>query len=452
MKLSSKINLSTAVLFAFLLIVMNFSVYISFSKLLLDSEIDTANRELKKTADAIGQSLGTVPDLDLLRSYVPIDGMIRFVPKGNQRIISVTSSTENKLKERNTKFSKTEISQFIEFQNQSYIFESMPIIMSDGNEGNLQIIKSIKTTTNNLKILRLVLILVTFLALVPVIVSSRILSKLITRPVTTMIKTMTEIRQSGRFKRLILEEKSKDELYQMGKTFNHMIDLLETNYEKQKMFVSNASHEFKTPLTIIESYSSLLKRRGLADPQIFNESIEAIHSEAIRMKDMTDQLLLLAKHHEQWNIQKTEINLTSFLKQSLITFRNAYNLDIHYADENDSEPPLTVLTDEKKLKQLLFIFLDNARKYSDDTIKVALGIMDGEVYIKIMDRGIGMSTEDLTKVFDRFYRVDKARNRKKGGAGLGLSLAKEIADAIDVRLQLESKEGVGTTAALFLKK
>ena len=109
--------------------------------------------------------------------------------------------------------------------------------------------------------------MVTLIALIPVLISSRFLSNFITNPVTSMIKTMTEIRQSGRFKTLKVEGSSKDELFQMGLTFNHMIELLEINFEKQQQFVSNASHELKTPLTIIESYASLLKRRGLNEPQ-----------------------------------------------------------------------------------------------------------------------------------------------------------------------------------------
>ena len=448
MKLRNKINLFTAVLFAALLILMNIAVYFTFSKLILDSELNIAEKEMEKTSIDIGKALGSIPEAELLRSYVPLNGMIEIVTADNRSLSPVASPTELSLAKRNSKYNQGEVSNFIVFQKRFYTFESMPIILLDGNVANLQITKSIKTATDNLKILRLVLILVTLLALIPVVVSSRVLSKLITDPVTSMTKTMREIRQSGLFKRLTLEEKSKDELFQMGETFNHMIDLLETNYEKQKQFVANASHEFKTPLTIIESYASLLKRRGLNEPDLFAESIEAIHSEAIRMKEMTEQLLLLAKHHEQWNIQKVSLNLGDFLDQTVNTFQSAYNREIHLKLE--ISPHITVVTDESKLKQLLFILLDNARKYSDETITVIAGMKDGAAFIKVADKGIGIQSHELPKVFDRFYRVDKARTRKKGGSGLGLSLAKEIADAIGVNIQLESEEGVGTTATLFL--
>ncbi|MEH7075255.1 sensor histidine kinase [Neobacillus drentensis] len=447
MKLRNKINLSTAVLFAALLIIMNISVYFTFSKLILDSELNTARKEMEKTAHDIGKSLGSIPEAELLRSYVPINGMIKIISTDGHARLIVTSPTEQKLAGMKTRFSQGEDSRFITYQKRLYTFESMPIILFDGSVANLQITKSSKAATDNLKVLKLVLLLVTLLALIPVVVSSRILSNLITNPVTSMTNTMKEIRQSGRFKRLPLEGKSKDELFQMSETFNHMIDLLETNYDKQKQFVSNASHEFKTPLTIIESYASLLKRRGLTEPALFSESIEAIHSEAVRMKEMTEQLLLLAKHHEQWNIKKTTVNLHEFLQQTVRSFQGAYHREIHFQQENSE--PITVKTDEKKLKQLLFIFLDNARKYSDEAILVILGIEQDMVYIKVADKGIGIHNDDLPKIFDRFYRVDKARNRKMGGSGLGLSLAKEMADAIGIKITVESEEGVGTTANLF---
>jgi two-component system, OmpR family, sensor histidine kinase ArlS len=450
MKLRNKINLYTAFLFAILLLIINITVYYSFNKLILDSELSTAHIEMEKISENIGKSLGTIPEDTLLRSYVPINGMIQIITKDNNDSSPYTSPGAHDLSKRKSVFYGSEVSKTIEYQDRLFSFESMPIIMQDGSIANLQITKSMETATNNLSTLRLVLVMVTLIALIPVLISSRILSNLITKPVTSMIKTMTDIRQSGTFKRLTLEGNSKDELFQMGQTFNHMIDLLEVNFDKQKQFVSNASHELKTPLTIIESYASLLKRRGLKEPKLFSESIEAIHSEAIRMKEMTEQLLMLARHHEQWNIELNQLNIKQLVNQTVNAFKNAYNRDIEFVEVNNT--PLLIETDEKKLKQLLFIFLDNARKYSDETITVELGKDHDDVYIKIIDTGIGIHQSDLPKVFDRFYRVDKARSRKQGGSGLGLALAKEIADAIDVRIHLDSVLGTGTIVTILSKK
>ncbi|MFP7295865.1 ATP-binding protein [Neobacillus niacini] len=450
MKLRNKINLYTAFLFALLLVILNITVYFTFNTLLVNSELTTAHKEMEKITENFGESLGQIPDDTLLRSYLPVNGMIQIVTENSMNPPLITSADEQNLSKRKPEYYRNEVSKKIVFEKRQYSFESMPIIMKDGSVANLQITKSMETSNKILSILRLVLILVTLLALIPVLISSRLLSNFITKPVTSMIKTMTEIQKSGTFKTIKLEGQSKDELFQMGQTFNHMIELLETNFEKQEQFVSNASHELKTPLTIIESYASLLKRRGLTEPKLFMESIEAIHSEALRMKEMTEQLLVLARHHEQWNIEVNKVNLNQLLDQTVNAFKNAYKREIELKAMTES--PLFFESDEKKLKQLLYIFLDNARKYSDDLISVILGKKDDEIFIKIIDRGIGIQNSELPKVFDRFYRVDKARSRKQGGSGLGLSIAKEIADAVGIAVQLESEPGIGTTATLLIKK
>ncbi|MEH7418627.1 HAMP domain-containing sensor histidine kinase [Neobacillus drentensis] len=448
MKLRNKINLYTSFLFAVLLILINSTIYFSFHQLIFDGELNTAKKEIEKTTRDFSDSIGIIPEDDLLRSYVPISGMIQIVSEKNQVTTAVTSPTEQASIQRKDLFYQQEISRLMVYQKKSYIFESMPIILPDGTIANLQIIKGIQTATDNLKILRYVMLAVTMIAFIPVILSSKFLSNLITQPILSMIHTMQEIRVKGRFKRIPLEGHSNDELFKMGETFNHMMDLLEVNYQKQTEFVSNASHELKTPLTIIESYASLLKRRGFSDPDLLLESIEAILSEAIQMKEMTEQLLLLAKQSEQWSVQKEKIQLSALVEQTVHSFKSAYDLNIEC--RQDHESPLFVETDEKKLKQLMFIFLDNARKYSDQRLTVITGMEKEKVFIKMIDRGIGIPKEDLPKVFDRFYRVDKARSRKQGGSGLGLSLAKEIADAIDVHILLVSEEGIGTTVTLVI--
>ncbi|WHY13165.1 HAMP domain-containing sensor histidine kinase [Peribacillus frigoritolerans] len=445
MRLRKKINLYTAVLFIFLLLLMNVSIYFVFSNLMMVNEMNRAKAETGKIAFDVSENVNNISPNDLLRAYLPIDGMIGIVIEGQRKGTAVTSNSEKQLSNRNSSFYPGEKSEIITYQQKKYVFVSNPIVWGDGSVVNLQITKSMSATEEMLAVLRIVLIAVTIIAMIPVLISSTILSNFIARPIRSMIDTMKEIQTSGQFKRLSLEEKSKDELVEMGKTFNHMIDLLQANFEKQEQFVSNASHELKTPLTVIESYASLLKRKGLERPDLFDESIEAIHSEAIRMREMTEQLLLLAKHQEKWNIEKENVNLSDIMAELAKVYKNAYNRTV----EIYSGDAIEAVTDVQKLKQLLFIFLDNARKYSDELISVYIGQTGNEAYIRIEDRGDGIPKAELPKVFDRFYRVDKARNRKQGGSGLGLSVAKEIADAIDVRIEMDSLEGRGTIVTLL---
>ncbi|MFJ7990578.1 ATP-binding protein [Peribacillus frigoritolerans] len=445
MRLRKKINLYTAVLFIFLLLLMNVSIYFVFSNLMMVNEMNRAKAETGKIAFDVSENVNNISPNDLLRAYLPIDGMIGIVIEGQRKGTAVTSNSEKQLSNRNSSFYPGEKSKIITYQQKKYVFVSNPIVWGDGSVVNLQITKSMSATEEMLAVLRIVLIAVTIIAMIPVLISSTILSNFIARPIRSMIDTMKEIQTSGQFKRLSLEEKSRDELVEMGKTFNHMIDLLQANFEKQEQFVSNASHELKTPLTVIESYASLLKRKGLERPDLFDESIEAIHSEAIRMREMTEQMLLLAKHQEKWNIEKENVNLSDIMAELAKVYENAYNRTV----EIYSGDAIEAVTDVQKLKQLLFIFLDNARKYSDELISVYIGQTGNEAYIRIEDRGDGIPKAELPKVFDRFYRVDKARNRKQGGSGLGLSVAKEIADAIDVRIEMDSLEGRGTIVTLL---
>lgn len=448
MRLRSKIHLYSSVLFAVLLIVMNLSTYYMFSQLSVNNQLDRAEAEALQIANGMRQAAGEIPTQDLLRGYVPVDGMIRMIGPNGMGLPPVTSGSQQHLSKQKATYDTTKRVQVMDDLDQRYVTVSVPVIWSDGEVMNVQVTESMQSTMDTLQVLRVVLVIVTCIALIPVLFSIRLLGRLIIKPISAMTLTMKEIRRSGRFNRLELEGQSKDELMEMGMTFNDMIELLENNYKKQEQFVSNASHEFKTPLTIIESYASLLKRRGLDRPELFHESIEAIHSEAIRMKEMTEQLLLLAKHKEQWNISIEKLNISELAMGSAKSFRNAYRREI----DVEGKQQVFGYTDENKLKQLMFIFLDNSQKYSDDRIVVEVGSLEGEGYIRIIDRGIGIASDKLPHVFDRFYRVDEARTRQSGGVGLGLSLAVEIAEAIGVRIKLHSVEGEGTTAEIWMEK
>lgn len=447
MKLRNKINLYTSVLFIVLLLIMNTSIYFVFSHLIKENELERTHAEVERVVTDIRGAVDRIAPRELLRANVPVDGMIQLLKEDLTSDGKYTSPTEEKLGMRVSSFYTGEVSKLITYEDSPYVFVSVPIVWIDGSVVNIQVTTSIAATNEMIHLLAIILIVVTVIAIVPTLISSRILSNLIIQPIRTMINTMKEIQKSGQFQQLKLEDTNEGELVEMGETFNHMMELLQTNYEKQEQFVSNASHELRTPLTIIENYADLLKRRGLEHPDLFEESIDAIHSEAIRMREMTEQLLSIAKQ-EQWNIQLEQINITQLVQETLTTFQTTYQREV----EMEGSHQIVGYTDIQKLKQLLFIFLDNARKYSDGKITVHIGQTDTDLTIQIQDRGVGIPNEDLPKVFDRFYRVDQARSRKQGGSGLGLTMAKDITDALGARIEINSKENQGTTVTLFLPK
>jgi signal transduction histidine kinase len=448
MSLRSKIYGYSSVLFAVLLIAVNLSVYIVFERMSIDNEIKRVEAEAESIVKGVRQSAGSIPPDDLLRAYAPLDGMLRIVNEDGTSSPPVTTSAEEQLSKLSYKYESEKKSEYIQVEQIGYVWVSVPVIWPDGEVVNLQVTESIEDTENRLSVLRTVLVAVTIIALIPAIISSRILANRMTRPIQQMTRTMSDIQSSGQFKQLPLDEKSKDELKTMGQTFNRMMDLLESNFERQERFVSDASHELKTPLTIIESYASLLQRRGKERPEVFDEAVEAILSESVRMREMTEQLLLLAKQPEQWNVQLERVDITRLVLDSTRAFREAYHREVHCDDPGR----IWAISDVSKLKQLLFILLDNARKYSEASIEVQLEEKGQECRIRIVDKGIGMREEELSKVFDRFYRVDQARTRSGGasGSGLGLSLAKDIAEAVGARIELNSTEGRGTEASIIL--
>jgi len=447
MKLTNKIHLYSSLLVAVLLVAMNVTIYFLFDRMSIRSEIGKAETEASAIAEGMRRNADKIPVVELLRAYVPVDGMLRIVSAdGKTGYPPITSPEQIGLNRLAFEYDSRKVVATLGFEGEKYALVSLPVIWNDGNVVNVQLTRSLRETTDNLNVLRFVLLAVTAIALVPVFVSGRLLGRLIVQPIAHMTGTMKEIRESGRFKRLELNESAKDELAEMGRTFNRMIELLESNFEKQERFAANASHELKTPLTVIESYASLLKRKGLERPDLFGESVEAIHSEAVRMREMTEKLLLLAGNRSHWNAQSEPVDLARLAAGAAETFRTAYRRDVHA----EIESPAIALSDEKLLRQLLFIFLDNARKYSEEPIALTVGSSGGRAWIRIADRGVGIPKAELPKVFDRFYRVDEARNRQSGGFGLGLSLALEIADALGADVELDSLEGVGTTATIRL--
>ncbi|WP_052131454.1 HAMP domain-containing sensor histidine kinase [Planococcus sp. CAU13] len=438
MKLRNRIHIYSTLLTLVILIILTAVIYYSFSSLTYSTEVD----ELESVGDALLRTYNSSEVLDpkeVLRGYVPVLGMIKVTDQdGNVLELiqkpEITVQLPDQLDER---------SGTVIVEGERFAYTHAPIIWSDGTVAEMEIAKSLREVSGNLDTLRLVLAVAVLIAMIPVIVSGAVLARIVTGPVTALTETMRNIQQSGKFEKLPISEQSNDEINQMGMTFNEMMALLEENYLKQEEFVSNASHELKTPLTIIGSYAKLLERRGLEDQAVAKESISAIRTETDRMTSMIEQFLLIARRNEASPVYQ-EVELGDFLAGTVAAFNQAYNRDFVLEVENQ---PLTVSTDPVKLKQLLYIILDNARKYSTERIEVTAKF-DGSAIIQVRDYGEGIPKESLPYIFDRFYRVDKARNRETGGFGLGLALANQLADIMNLKLEIESIEKLGTTISI----
>ena len=178
----------------------------------------------------------------------------------------------------------------------------VPAIWTNGEVVQIEMVQILEELKGSLRLLKLILFAVTVVAMLPIMASSIALGRIVTQPIEKLIKTMSESRKLGTYEKINVSIEGKDELAQMGRTFNDMMEQLEQNYKKQEQFVSNASHELKTPLTVIESYSRLLSRQGFENRAVAEEAVGAIISESVRMKEMIAQMLELAKSNERLDI------------------------------------------------------------------------------------------------------------------------------------------------------
>ena len=214
--------------------------------------------------------------------------------------------------------------------------------------------------------------------------------------------------------------------------------------QKQKSFVENASHELRTPLAVLQNRLETLFRKPEATIMESSENIASSLEEVRNMRMLTTNLLNLARRDDGIKAEIAEVEPEFFTT----TFAN-YEI---IADENEkafvyeNHINHNIKTDRTLLKQLMTILFDNAVKYTeeDGVIKFIVWSKDRSLYLRVSDNGPGINNEDKKKIFDRFYRVDKARTRQKGGFGLGLSLAKQIADALKGTITVKDNRPKGT--------
>ncbi|WP_331280788.1 sensor histidine kinase [Bacillus sp. UNC41MFS5] len=200
-------------------------------------------------------------------------------------------------------------------------------------------------------------------------------------------------------------------------------------------------------MTVIKSYANLLKRQGIENKDIAEEAIYAIHTEATRIQKMTDTFLDLANLENENILEINKIDLVTLSENILKQLKEVYKREILLRFE---ENPIIIYADELKIKQVIIILIDNAMKYSNDKIEVFIERTHQHAIISIKDYGIGIPENEIENIFERFYRVDKARGRETGGSGLGLNIAKNIVQLHKGDIKIKSKEGLGTKVVIFL--
>ncbi|MGG1676462.1 sensor histidine kinase [Neobacillus sp. NRS-1170] len=449
MKITTKINLMTTAWILCVLLAVNAVVFFSFMKITVNMEtndlLQKANNLIKEMER--GESPSEVKGI--FAPYLTNHSFIRTIKHDSKISYQATNDKflAGKIKPKFVSKKETERRTIIRNDKEEQILIVRVPIPSGA--GTLEVAEKLSGLELAKDVLLSILAFCTFLGALLSLLGGRLLSNLIMRPISNMINTMEDIEQSGIPKKIVIQHETKDELQKMAVTFNRMIGRLEDNLEKQRQFISDASHELKTPLTVIKSYADLLLRRGLQNEEVAHDAIESIHSEATRIQKMTERFLDLADTESGNLLEIKEINLIHFCGNILKQIASAYKreIDLHYQDD-----AISTSADELKLKQAIIILIDNAIKYSTDKIDVYLSETDQFTLIKVKDYGIGIPEDEMDNIFERFYRVDKARSRETGGTGLGLAIAKNIMKQHHGEIKVKSSEGVGTEVELSLPK
>ena len=289
------------------------------------------------------------------------------------------------------------------------------------------------------------------------------LSLLLAKTMVTPIQHLTRAAEkvaAGDFSEKV-DNSAQDEIGVLTRTFNDMADQLEGNIESLKNseqmrreFVANVSHELRTPVTSIRSYAETLEAAGDSlDPETEQHFLEVIVSESDRMTKIVQDLLLLSR----FDAGSLQFDFASFSFEKSI--RDVFDAQLLEAQQHHHDFRLSldgslpeIRGDRSRIEQVLMNMISNAIKYTHDggRIRVTAGVKGGEVYCTVRDNGVGIPKEDLNRIFERFYRVDKTRSRATGGTGLGLSIAHEIVERHDGRFTLKSQPGKGTSITVWL--
>jgi len=254
------------------------------------------------------------------------------------------------------------------------------------------------------------------------------------------------------------------ELQSLEVAINNLLERMREAYRQQNRFVSDASHELRTPIAVIQGYVNMLDRWGKEDESILEESIEALKNESRHMKDLVEQLLFLARGDSGRNHLKIEeFVLTDVARE---VYEESMMIDKKHSYCFEGEEGIVMRGDIAMMKQSIRIFMDNAAKYSKegDTICLSVrqdkgvskgvdkGVDKGEICYIIQDEGTGMAESEVSHIFERFYRSDSARNSRTGGTGLGLSIARWIVEAHDGVIEVLSRPEFGTRFTIKFPK
>jgi heavy metal sensor kinase len=270
------------------------------------------------------------------------------------------------------------------------------------------------------------------------------------RPVDDIIDAARSIGEQNLSQRLPVPA-TKDELQRLSETLNQMLERIEGAFLRITEFTADASHELRTPVALMRTTAELALRKSRTNEE-YRQALEEVQAESVRTTELIENLLTLARADAgKAAVERREIDLVQIVREASLQGKKlAETKNLRFVADLP-EAPVRTLGDANALRRLLLIVIDNAVKYTQKgEVRVALSNGNGVAQVQVTDTGVGISEADLPRVFERFYRADKSRSRESGGAGLGLSIAKWIAETHEGAIDVRSEPGGGTSFVIIL--
>ena len=270
------------------------------------------------------------------------------------------------------------------------------------------------------------------------------------QPVDQIIDTARSIGEQSLAQRLPVPE-TQDELQRLSETLNQMLGRIESAFRRVTEFTADASHELRTPVALIRTTAEVALRKPRANED-YRQALEDVHAESVRTTELIENLLTLARADAgKAALERREVDLALIVREASQQGQKLAHAKSLGFRTDIPETAVHTLGDASALRRLLLIVIDNAVKYTQEgEITICLYSANGRPEVQVSDTGVGISDSDLYRIFERFYRADKSRNRDSGGAGLGLSIAKWIADVHQGAIEARSDAHRGSTFVITL--
>ena len=447
-KISVKLTLIYAIMFSLVLLFLNVSILYGIKYYLYNQAYkqvdDTGTIVLNKVSS--DNEHVDLSDKEVVSDVPTKENIFIKIVKENGDILNFSNKFDYDIK-INEPFDK--IRNF-EDDEKHLVYKNIRIEAKNYGVAYIQIVKDMHNEYDFMKILFIFMAISDFIGIIVSIILGYIISRKMLRPIDDITKAADNIGINN-LKERIEVTGPDDELKRLGNTFNKMIDRLQGAFNRQIQFVSDASHELRTPIAVIQGYANLLDRWGKDDKEALEKSIHAIKLETSNMANLVEKLLFLAKGDT--GNQKIELN--NFWLNELINevIRESKLIDHSHIISSDRNDTVSIFADYKMIKQMLRIFIDNCIKFTPEhgRIDISSELQDKSVKILISDSGVGIPKNEIENIFDRFYTVDKSRSKDIGGTGLGLSIAKWIVDMHGGIIEVKSEEGKETEISVRLK-